>query len=177
MLDGVGGHTFQDFRRIITHHVVGLAVDIHLETAAAVHLDVVFAVHRYKGYFAQHLKNRVRLGIGVVLHVIFYLVDICLYQRLLGYNLHLSQLIGSICNIHGTEVHRLFSRFYGEVLHNTVPSHRRNCHNEVAFITGYFLLEVSLHIRHQHFQRMFRRFFLNYFDCSVRLAFFSKRIE
>ena len=173
MFDGVGGHTFQNIRRVIAHHIVGLAVDIYLETATAVHFDVIFTVYRYKGYFTQHLKNRVRFGIRVILYVILYLIDIGLYQRLLRHDFHLPQFVGSIRNVDSSEIHQFLSRFYGEVLYDAVPPHRRNRHDEVSFVTGHFLLKLSFHVRYQHLNGMCRRFFLYNPDSGIRLSFLS----
>ena len=59
MFDGISGHTFQYFRRIITHHIVRFTVHIHLKTAAAVHLNIIFTVYSYQRHFAKHFQYRV----------------------------------------------------------------------------------------------------------------------
>ena len=59
MLNGIGGHTFQHFRRIVTHHIVRFTVHIHLKAAAAVHLNIIFAVYGYQRHFAKHFQYRV----------------------------------------------------------------------------------------------------------------------
>ena len=76
VFDGIGRHAFQHFRGVVAHHIVGLSVHVNLEAAAAVHLYVVFAVHGHHRYLAKHLQHGVRLRIGVVLHVVLYLVDV-----------------------------------------------------------------------------------------------------
>ena len=176
MLNAVGRHTLQYLGRVIAHHVVGLSVDVHLEAAAPVHLNIVLAVHRHQRYLAEHLQHRVRLGIRVILHIIFYLVDVRLYQRLLSYNFHLSQLIGSIHDVECAEVHQLLPCLHRKVLHDGSTSHGSDGHHEVAR-TGYFLLELAFHVRYQHFQRLCRGLFLHDFNGSIRFTFLGERVE
>ena len=173
MLNAVGRHTLQYLGRVIAHHVVGLSVDVHLEAAAPVHLNIVLAVHRHQRYLAEHFQHGVRLGVRVILHIVLYLVDICLHQRLLSYNLHLSQLIGSIYDIQRTEVHQLLPCLHRKVLHDGSTSHGSDGHHEVAR-TGYFLLELAFHVRYQHFQRLCRGLFLHDFNGSIRFTFLGE---
>ena len=91
LLDAGGGHAFQHLLRIVRHHLVGLVVHIDLERAAAVHLDVVLAVHRHHRYLAEHIENGVRLRVGIVLNVVGDLVDVRLDERLLLHDLHALQ--------------------------------------------------------------------------------------
>ena len=175
MLDTVCRHTLQHFRRIVAHHVVGLSVDVYLEAAAPVHLNIVLAIHRYQRYLAKHFQHRVRLGVRVVLHIVLYLVDICLHQRLLSYNLHLSQLIGGIYDIQRTEVHQLLPCLHRKVLHDGSTSHGSDGHHEVAR-AGYFLLKLTFHVRYQHFQRFCRSLFLHDFNGSIRFTLLGERV-
>ena len=169
MLDTVCRHTFQHFRRVVAHHVVGLSVDIYLKAATPVHLNIVLAIHRYQRYLAKHFQHGVRLGVRVILHIVLYLVDICLHQRLLCHYFHLPQLIGGIYDIQRAEVHQLLPCLHRKVLHDGSTSHGSDGHHEVAR-TGYFLLELAFHVRYQHFQRLCRGLFLHDFNGSIRFT-------
>ena len=176
VLDGVGGHALQHFGGVVAHHVVGLAVHVDLEGAASVHFDVVFSVHGHQGYLAKHFEQRVGLRVGVVLHVVFYFVNVGLHQRLLCHYFHLAQFVRGIGDVEGSEVYQLLAGLDGKVFHNGVASHRSDGQHKVS-CAGHLLAEFAFHVRHQHFHRLLRFLFLSHSDGGIRLAFVGERIE
>ena len=58
--------SFEYHRRIGTHHLVGLAVNIHLKAGISVHLDVILTINRHHRHLAQHFKHSVGFSIRVI---------------------------------------------------------------------------------------------------------------
>ena len=56
----VGRQASQDFFRIVAHQGIRLSVDVYLEVARTVYLDVVFSVYGHQGNFAEHFQGRIR---------------------------------------------------------------------------------------------------------------------
>ena len=77
---------------------------MYLETAASVHLYIIFPVHRHQRNFTQHFQYTVGLGIGIILNIILYLIDIYLYQRLLCHDFHPFQLIVGFRREHCSQI-------------------------------------------------------------------------
>ena len=73
-------------------HLVGLAVDVDLEVGGPFHGDVVLSVHGDHGYLAQHVEERHRLGVGVLLYVVGHLVGRHLHDGFLCHDLHALQV-------------------------------------------------------------------------------------
>ena len=84
VLDRTGRHHFKDGGGVLRQHLVGLAVHIHLETAAPVDGDIVLAVHRHHRHLAEHIEHGRGLGVHVAGHIVGHLVDLHLHQRPLG---------------------------------------------------------------------------------------------
>ena len=80
VLDGAGRHHLKDGGGILTHHLVGFAVHVHLEATAAVHGNVVLSVHRNHGNFPEHIQHGGSLGIHIVLYIIGHLVHFHLHK-------------------------------------------------------------------------------------------------
>ena len=143
---------------------------MYLETAASVHLHIIFPVHRHQRNFAQHLQNTVRLGVGVVFNVIFYLVHIYLHQRLLGDNFHSLQFIIGFRRIQRPEVDYFRRRFQSEVFHNRRFTYRRNADCIIACRYIQFLLELTICPGHRHFYSFVRNTFLGNPDGGIRFS-------
>ena len=84
LLDSRGGITLKDKRRIGRHHLIGLAVDINLESLAALHLNLIVALNRDHRHLAKHFQERVGLSLGVVGHGIGHLIYFRFHERALG---------------------------------------------------------------------------------------------
>ena len=74
-LDGRSRIVFQDERRVGTHHLAGLSVNVNLEARTAVDFDVVFTVNSDHWHLAKHVEQGVGLRFGVFLHGIRNAVD------------------------------------------------------------------------------------------------------
>ena len=69
-------------------HLVGLAVDIDLKAGRSLHGDVVLSVNVDHRYLAQHVEERHRLGVFVLLYVVGHLVGRHPDDGLLCHHLH-----------------------------------------------------------------------------------------
>ena len=111
----VGRKAFEYILRVIAHQAIGLPVDMDYETAAAVHLDIVFAVDGHEGYFAEHFQSRIGLGIRVVFYAVRYFVYLSFHQRLLCHYFHSFQHFCRFGNEQGTQVGHRLGFGHGEV--------------------------------------------------------------
>ena len=82
-LYGRSGVRLEDFLWIVSHHLVGFAVDIDLESALAVHLDVVFAVNGHHRHLPQHLGEGLCCGLRIVGDRVDHFVNFSLYGAFL----------------------------------------------------------------------------------------------
>ena len=175
-LHAVCRKAFKHLRRIVAHHIVGASVDINLERTAAVHLYVVISIYRHERHLAQHFEHRVRLRVGVVGYVIFYLVDVRLHQRLLHHHLDTLELVGGIVHIHRSQIHRSTVGRCLEFPDNRLTAHRCDRRNVVA---GTFQVhhKTSFLVCHLLCHRLRRRFLACYRHRGIRFSVIGQRVE
>ena len=146
VLHAAGGHHLEDGGGVLGKHLVGLPVHIHLEAAAAVHGNVILAVHTDHGHFAEHVQHGAGLGVGVVLYIIGHLVHFHLHQRTHGGHLAGLQHLGAVLGQDLAQVHlgRIGRDGEGAALHfpahvvkdHYIISRQREAVGEVAFLVG-----------------------------------------
>ena len=99
MFNGIGRHTLEHVFRVIAHHIIRLTVYMDFKTAAAIYLNVIFAVHCYQRYFTKHFHYGIGLRVRIVFDVIFNFVYIHLYQWLLSNDFYTFQFVSSLGHI------------------------------------------------------------------------------
>ena len=87
-----GWHRLGNLREIALEHLIRFTIDIDLKVGGAFHRDFVLSVDSDHRHLAEHVEERHRLGVGVLLHVVGHLVGSHLHYRLLCHDLNALQV-------------------------------------------------------------------------------------
>ena len=147
---------------------------MYLETAASVHLYIIFPVHRHQRNFTQHFQYTVGLGIGIILNIILYLIDIYLYQRLLCHDFHPFQLIVGFRREHCPQINDSNRWFQSELFRDGRLAYRRNSNDVISRTYIQFLLKPTIGTRHRHLDSLVRCSFFSNLNSSVWFSILSQ---
>ena len=81
-----------------------MSVFVNLETAAALHLDILLRINGHQRHLAEHIEHGARFRVVVVLHIICNAVDFAFHHWRAGGHGHAREHIGRGGKHDGAEV-------------------------------------------------------------------------
>ena len=141
--------------RIIAHHVIRLAINMHFKLTATVYLNFILSIYSHQRNFTEHFKSRIGFRIRIILYTIRHFVYFCLYQRFLRYHLHSFQHFSRFCYQDLTQINILTIGRYREFLLYRRLSYRSKM-NEISPRHGKPFVKPAVRSCHSQFHRLCR---------------------